>query len=147
VLTEHFRQQCEREYGHAVTIGPQTLSLFRRYPWPGNVRELDTMVRRIAILGDEGPVQTELQARLATSDGPRPVDLKTLARDAARAAEQAVILTALRNTGWNRTQAARALGISYRALLYKIADFGLSKDLDGSPEDAAAALDPRSPAA
>ncbi len=146
VLTEHFRQQCEREYGHPVTIGPQTLNLFRRYSWPGNVRELETMVRRIAVLGAEAPVQAELQARLVTSDGLRPVDLKTLARDAARAAEQAVILTVLRNTGWNRTQAARALGISYRALLYKIADFGLSKEADGGDEDATT-LDPSSPAA
>jgi transcriptional regulator with GAF, ATPase, and Fis domain len=146
VLTEHFRQQCEREYGRPVTIGPQTLNLFRRYPWPGNVRELETMVRRIAVLGAETPVQAELQARLVKSDGLRPVDLKTLARDAARAAEQAVILTVLRNTRWNRTQAARALGISYRALLYKIADFGLTKDADGGAEDAAT-LDPSSPAA
>jgi transcriptional regulator with GAF, ATPase, and Fis domain len=54
-----------------------------------------------------------------------PVSLKHIARQAAHAAEREVILQVLERTEWNRVQAAKLLEISYRALLYKIKNFGL----------------------
>ncbi len=51
--------------------------------------------------------------------------MKKLTRQAVRELERKVILKVLQNHHWNRKQAARALGISYRALLYKIRDAGL----------------------
>ena len=53
------------------------------------------------------------------------VSLKHIAREAAHAAERAVILRMLERTEWNRVRAAKLLEISYRALLYKIKHFGL----------------------
>jgi two-component system, NtrC family, response regulator AtoC len=57
--------------------------------------------------------------------GIAPVSLKHIAREAAHAAEREVILQVLERTEWNRVRAARLLEISYRALLYKIKNFGL----------------------
>ncbi len=54
-----------------------------------------------------------------------PISLKKLTRQAVRELERKVILKVLQNHHWNRKQAARALSISYRALLYKIRDAGL----------------------
>ncbi|HXG05189.1 MAG TPA: helix-turn-helix domain-containing protein, partial [Candidatus Binatia bacterium] len=56
-----------------------------------------------------------------------PDGLKAVARQAARAAERAAILAVLERTRWNRLRAARALGISYRALLYKLQAYGLGR--------------------
>jgi two-component system response regulator AtoC len=53
--------------------------------------------------------------------------LKDISRIAAREAERVLILRMLQQTHWNRKEAAQILGISYKALLYKIKDAGLDK--------------------
>lgn len=58
-------------------------------------------------------------------NGIAPVSLKHIARKAAHDAEREVILQVLERTEWNRVRAAKLLEISYRALLYKIKNFGL----------------------
>ena len=54
------------------------------------------------------------------------VSLKRIARDAAQAAERRLIEKVLHRTRWNRKEAAEILQISYKALLYKMRDAGLS---------------------
>jgi two-component system response regulator AtoC len=61
----------------------------------------------------------------ATANG--SVSLKDIARTAAREAERELILRMLTRTRWNRKEAAEILGISYKALLYKIKENGLDK--------------------
>ena len=67
----------------------------------------------------------------APSPEPPPIDghtsLKDISRIAAREAERVLILRMLQQTRWNRKEAAQILGISYKALLYKIKDAGLDK--------------------
>jgi two-component system response regulator AtoC len=58
---------------------------------------------------------------------PGQCSLKDVSRHAARTAERELILRMLRHTRWNRKQAAENLGISYKALLYKIKENGLDK--------------------
>jgi two-component system response regulator AtoC len=58
---------------------------------------------------------------------PGQYSLKDIARHAAREAERELILRMLQHTRWNRKEAAEILGISYKALLYKIKDNGLDK--------------------
>jgi two-component system response regulator AtoC len=71
---------------------------------------------------------------VAAVAGPAPtataagnVSLKDIARSAAREAERELILRMLTRTRWNRKEAAEILGISYKALLYKIKENGLDK--------------------
>ena len=59
--------------------------------------------------------------------GAANVSLKDIARTAARGAERELILRMLTRTRWNRKEAAENLGISYKALLYKIKENGLDK--------------------
>ena len=58
---------------------------------------------------------------------PEP-SLKEISRRASQAAEREAIAKTLEQTGWNRVRAARALRISYRALLYKIKQAGLDAE-------------------
>jgi two-component system, NtrC family, response regulator AtoC len=53
--------------------------------------------------------------------------LKDIARNAARGAERELIYRTLQQTRWNRREAAEILGISYKALLYKIKEAELDK--------------------
>lgn len=57
---------------------------------------------------------------------PQSTPLKEIARRATEQAERRAIARALTTTGWNRRRASRLLGISYRALLYKIRDYSLT---------------------
>jgi len=106
------------------------MSELRKYHWPGNIRELENLIKRYVILGNEEVISADLAPRSAdffnaeiALDG--PISLKKLTRQAVRELERKVILKVLQNCHWNRKQAARALSISYRALLYKIRDAGL----------------------
>jgi len=99
--------------------------------WRGNIRELENVVARYAILGSLDTVEPERPPRpspMATYragvDGTIP--LKRIAKQAIREMEGNLILMALRENKWNRRKAALALNISYRALIYKIREAGLS---------------------
>ena len=99
--------------------------------WRGNIRELENVVARYSILGSLDTVEPERPARRPAT-GPYPVSfdgtipLKRIAKQAVREMEGNLILNALRENKWNRRKAAVALNISYRALIYKIRDAGLS---------------------
>jgi two-component system response regulator AtoC len=75
-------------------------------------------VERMAVAGAGG-----FSGRAATDN----VSLKDISRTAARGAERELILRMLTRTRWNRKEAAEILGISYKALLYKIKENGLDK--------------------
>jgi DNA-binding NtrC family response regulator len=75
---------------------------------------------------DAGAAAAGAAAAMAVG-APGSVSLKDIARTAAREAERELILRMLTRTRWNRKEAAEILGISYKALLYKIKENGLDK--------------------
>jgi two-component system, NtrC family, response regulator AtoC len=104
-----------------------------RYPWPGNLRELENFVKRYVILEDDEGSFRELlemtgQQRVAPHEetaAPKEQGLKALVRGLKDEAEMEAIADALEKTNWCRKDAARMLGISYKALLYKMRQFNL----------------------
>lgn len=106
---------------------------FARHEWPGNIRELENFLKRYVILETPDSILSELEDshRQAPADGdfelPPITDfsLKKYSKQASMRAERHLILEALKQTRWNRRRAAVMLGISYRALLYKIKEAGL----------------------
>ena len=96
-----------------------------RYPWPGNVRELRNVIERAVILasGSELTVM-ELPERLAVLAPATPRDASPM-RERLDDVERRALADALRDLNGNRTHAARRLGISRRALLYKLKKYNL----------------------
>ncbi len=99
--------------------------------WPGNVRELEHALERAVVLA-EGPTIREEDLPETVREGPGPPPYPRAApgaslsiKRATRALEADLIREALGRTGGNRTRAAELLDLSYRALLYKIKDYGL----------------------
>jgi len=141
-LTQHFLEYyAERYHKPAPALAHDTLRMFGAYDWPGNVRELESLIKRMVILGtpyepDMGPVPAIAPA-LAPDVAPAPVlppvppivpctaSLKDIGRTAAREAERELIYRTLEQTRWNRRAAAEILGVSYKALLYKIKEADL----------------------
>jgi two-component system response regulator AtoC len=136
LLLKHFMSRMAEHYARPpMTLSAKLLQRCLDYPWPGNLRELSNFVKRFLILGDEDVAINELQPQ---SDGSGPAaglgrdgdsggGLKSLARSAKDEAEAEAITQALEQTNWNRKQAAVLLKISYKALLYKIRQYGIAE--------------------
>lgn len=107
------------------------MQLLQSCDWPGNIRQLENIVKRYVILGSDECISAELIGHDSASplDVDTPIDenlsLKELTQQAVLKLERKVILKTLQSHHWNRKRAAKALRISYRALLYKIRDAGL----------------------
>jgi two-component system response regulator AtoC len=129
-LVEHFLAKYRRLRPEAPLTGvsPQALEVLRSHRWPGNVRELEHAVERAVVLAD-GPLVQEDDLPDEVRAAPAPAALAP-GRDlsvkrAFRSLEEQFIRAALDRTGGNRTRAAELLDLSYRALLYKIKEYGI----------------------
>ncbi len=117
----------------------QLVQRLQRFDWPGNVRQLENLIKRYVILGSEEAVTSDLVGQLSSPGSlPFPTDgtisLKKVTKQAIQEMERQIILKALEVKHWNRREAARALEISYRALLYKIRQIGLPSTRPGQPQ-------------
>ena len=108
------------------------LKCMAAYGWPGNVRELENVVERAMVLADGETIETEDLPEIVrdpdstiriSSDNLSSDELSVKKRTAEL--ERHLIARALEVTEGNRTRAADLLDLSYRALLYKIRDYGL----------------------
>jgi two-component system response regulator AtoC len=113
----------------APVLPPEVLDALCAQPWPGNVRELENVIERALVLAD-GPVDLPFLGTVmtmrepATSVDPNGDELSI--KKATRELEQDLIKRALVVTQGNRTNAAKLLEISHRALLYKMKEYGIS---------------------
>lgn len=130
-LASYFLEYYNRKYNcRAKPLSVELMAVLQKYHWPGNIRELENLIKRYVILGTEDVISSDLVTREQEYFNPEinvdgPISLKKLTRQAVRELERKIILKVLQANHWNRKQAARALNISYRALLYKIRDAGL----------------------
>ena len=132
LLVQHFVHQYNERLGTNVSgADSAAMGHLVSYPWPGNVRELENVVERAMVLAD-GEMITPEQLPQSVRDGDAPLsspdslpedELSVKKRTAAL--ERQLIARALEITGGNRTKASDILDLSYRALLYKIRDYGL----------------------
>jgi DNA-binding NtrC family response regulator len=142
ILLKHFMSRMSESYARSpLPLGPALMEACLRHPWPGNLRELSNFIKRYLVLGDENLAASELQprsdggggsqadsaGRTATAGADNAGGLKSLARSAKDEAEAEAIARALEETNWNRKQAAVLLQISYKALLYKIRQYGIAQ--------------------
>jgi two-component system, NtrC family, response regulator AtoC len=135
LLFRHFLQKYSEKFGKPSPEPSQyLLDAAVKYPWPGNLRELENFVKRYVILeDDEGSLRELVEMSSArqrispreTPPAPREQGLKALVRGLKDEAEMEAIADALEKTRWCRKDAAKMLGISYKALLYKMRQFNL----------------------
>lgn len=135
VLVDHFLRRTRDRLGISRVQGfsAEAMRLLMAYPWPGNVRELENVVERAVVLSDcpeigpEALPESVREHRGLGHDGDRMLLQGLSIRQNRRVMEKSLIEKALEATGGNRTQAAKLLEISHRALLYKLREYGLGK--------------------
>ncbi|HUO65414.1 MAG TPA: sigma-54 dependent transcriptional regulator [Terriglobales bacterium] len=135
ILVEHFLRKYSQEFKKDVRgISRGALPTLQAYDWPGNVRELENIVERSVALAtgpvvrlDDLPVDLaihEVNQRAGGDGGSVPLPLQE-ARDRF---EQAYVLRALERENWNRTRAARLLGMHRNTLLARLAAWGVRRE-------------------
>jgi DNA-binding NtrC family response regulator len=116
-LANHFAQ---RYGGGRPRFSPAVATRLALYGWPGNVRELQNAMERAVLMARGGIILPEhLPRRLVEASGPALPEPEAPA-GRLQEVEDMLILQALREHGYNRTETASALGISRRALIYKL---------------------------
>jgi len=125
LLVQHFTLR------RGMEITPAALARLTAYQWPGNVRELENVLERAAIVcGGDTIDAAHLPADIAPTTAPTaaaapPVPETLSIPLASEALEKQLIAEALRQTGGNKSKAARLLDISERSLWYKLTRYGL----------------------
>jgi len=115
--------------GNAAGLEPEAVAALERYPFPGNVRELENILERgLSLAADAQRITAEdlhLTPVADESDTPIPAGEKWPLQDYLDRVERAAINEALEKTRYNRTAAAKLLGITFRAMRYRMERLGI----------------------
>ena len=137
LLVEHFIQAAAAEMKRAVVgIEPEALRALEQHDWPGNVRELENVCRRaVALESTEqlrlGSLPREVVGAGATADDALPeIEEGFVIEDHLEERRAQLIRKALAMSGGKRVEAARILGMTFRALRYYIKKYELDPKSD-----------------
>jgi two-component system response regulator PilR (NtrC family) len=124
LLAEHFLEQHARDApGGQLRLSAGARDRIRSYSFPGNVRELENVLERAATLCSDGVIEeSDLSLRAGPTSAHESSDnLEERLGDVQRDA----IIAALEQTRYNKTAAAKLLGLSFRQLRYRIKKLGI----------------------
>jgi DNA-binding NtrC family response regulator len=135
LLVEHFARKHATVGGRARGFSREAMDLLVRYDYPGNVRELENVVQRSLVLArGETVTREDLPPQVLSAASPSSPDepgASATLRDKVSALETSAIREALDAEGGNQSRAAARLGMSERALRYKLAKYGFRGASDG----------------
>ena len=123
-----------------LELSPASLDALSNYSFPGNVRELENILERACTLADGDKIEPE-DLQLSNELDPNPLSQASTSNSIRLAVEEQSyssanklpqnekdeILQALNQTRWNRTAAAKELGMTFRQLRYRIKKYGLDQ--------------------
>jgi DNA-binding NtrC family response regulator len=130
LLVDHFVKRYTRELGKRIDgVTPEALAALSEYQWPGNIRELQNVIERAVALVESGSIGlNDLPTDVLLPDHRRRVKqaenlpLKT----ATDEFERQIVMRILERVRWNRSEAARILGIHRNSLKVKLQRWGVS---------------------
>ena len=111
------------ERGPQFALSPPAWAALRAYPFPGNVRELENILERAATLCESDEIGVDDLQLPDTEQAPPSAELQSWLDQQ----ERQRILDALAQTRGNKTRAAQRLGITFRALRYRLGRLGLDE--------------------
>jgi DNA-binding NtrC family response regulator len=128
---EHFTAKHKRR---RRSISPEALQLCQRVPWPGNVRQLRNMIERLVITCKSATIEVEDLPEFLRTHDQSSITFTVRSGMSLAEVEKLLIRQTLTHVTDNREEAARVLGISRRALQYKLKEYGLVKETESGNE-------------
>jgi two-component system response regulator AtoC len=133
VLIDHFITKHSKRLGMPEKKLPaEVLKILMEYSWPGNARELENCLERALVLSDGDTIEVNslpqhIQSAMGQGHSPSSKeDTGSLSiKERTAQLERDLITRVLAQTKGNKTQAAKVLEISHRALLYKLKEYGI----------------------
>jgi len=142
LIEQMMKRASSRAGQQPLLLSSRLMEAAQEYHWPGNLRELRNFVTRLLVLQDPESSYEDLRAKTRAKSGhavqgavasygvestaPSQLGMKGVVNGVKYETESRMIKEALTASGWNRRRAASTLNISYRALLYKIQQHGLT---------------------
>ncbi len=130
ILSAHFiRRHCAKLDLPEKSLSKDALEILKSYSWPGNVRQLENILERAVMLSKKDVIEIvdlpDEMSQKISADGNKTIagigpDLETM--------EKAYIYYTLAQTGWNKSQTAKILGIDLSTLYRKIDRYALPKN-------------------
>jgi DNA-binding NtrC family response regulator len=110
-------------------VRQETTQLLKSYSWPGNVRELRNIIERAVILARGGWIEpSHLPPYLTSLDDGLASKIVLPPRTTLADAEREILLRALRDSGNNKAEAARRLGVDVKTIRNKLKSYGLDDE-------------------
>ena len=129
LLVDHFCRFFNENFSRKIEgISEEVLRKFMDYPWPGNVRELEHVIEHAFVLC-HGQVITFEHLPSEIRDYERMERISPFKSHSKEPQKAEEILKALNKTGWNKSKAARLLGISRRTVYRKISEYHLAMEI------------------
>ena len=134
LLTKQFLKALNSN-GGAIKLSNEALDALSHYHFPGNVRELENILERAATLCENNHIEAaDLKLNLDTGhqgqtkphlSERQSMPINSL-DDHLEELEKEILLDTLEQSRWNKTEAAKKLGISFRSIRYRLQKFGLN---------------------
>jgi transcriptional regulator with PAS, ATPase and Fis domain len=126
LLIDNFVQRFNTLYNrNLIGVSEQALKLLMRYNYPGNIRELENIIECAFVLCPTEIIEPEHLPE-SVQDLQSQRSFEDSALDAVHTAEAKAIMKALEENGYNRTHAAKSLGMHKSTLYRKMAKYGLN---------------------
>ncbi|MFQ5605202.1 MAG: sigma-54 interaction domain-containing protein [bacterium] len=137
IIADYFRRKFSQEIRKNVPgFTPETTALLKNHSWPGNIRELKNLIERAVLVAEDGNMITPVDLAMPGKDyfaaggrdRRRHSDGELISFDTLNLAEieKETILRALQVSNWIQKDAAILLGVSPRALNYKINQYDIT---------------------
>ena len=136
-LVEHFLAQFSAENNiRRKTVTPEAMAVLKRHPWRGNVRELKNTIERLMIMVPQDQISPEsltdvLRRSPESAAGGAPAEPPGSLKDFKESAERAFLVQKLRESRWNISATAAAIGTPRSNLYKKLEHYGISQEKDG----------------
>lgn len=131
LLINHILSKYVSEFSsQGISLSEEAIKLLTAYQFPGNIRELENMLERAITLCDGNQIRVtdlKIPEQKSTIEMMQVEDDTVELNSYLQEVERKLIIQALEKTRWNKTAAAKSLGINLRALRYRMEKLGLDE--------------------